>query len=170
MRWAPRWKRGLRSTNSQSGTASAYPASQTGMAIGCCAVDTFTPSGNQAVRGLVAIVWIMGEPVVRTPGKKDKPLRLCAFGRAYRDQKSPVRRCFKSRSPVEDRVRRLASGCRFMLDDFPASCPEHHRPTHDHRHVRMWARRYIGQMRAVTSIFLPQAQKNQSGRPCEPHA
>ena len=47
----------------------------------------------------------------RTPGKIDKPLRLLGLWRANRDQKSPVRRCFKSRPPLGG-VRRFASGCR----------------------------------------------------------
>src|SRR5947209_1069830 len=51
-----------------------------------------------------------GNNPFRTPGKKDKPLRLSAL-EADRDQKSPVRRCFKSRPPFGG-VRRFASGCR----------------------------------------------------------
>ena len=47
---------------------------------------------------------------LRTPGKKDKPLRYASFGGRQR-RKSPVRRCFKSRPPFGG-VRRFASGCR----------------------------------------------------------
>jgi hypothetical protein len=62
-----------------------------------------------------------------------------SVSRSLEDQqrrKSPVRRCFKSRSSAENGVRRFASGCRNDFDGSPASCPVPRRPTHDHRHVR----------------------------------
>jgi hypothetical protein len=52
-----------------------------------------------------------GNPV-RTPGKRDKPLRYAGLWRGRQRRKSPVRRCFKSRPPFGG-VRRFASGCRF---------------------------------------------------------
>ncbi len=67
-------------------------------------------------------------------------------------QKSPLRRCFKPRSPLRTGCAGFASGCRShgrrvheqgreiaSLGGCPASCPDAHRPTHGHRHVRNWA-------------------------------
>jgi len=51
-------------------------------------------------------------------------------------RKSPVRRCFKSRSSVETE---FAGSLRLPVcfsGGSPASCPGSRQPTHDHRHVR----------------------------------
>jgi hypothetical protein len=64
------------------------------------------------IRSLVATAWKGGDPV-RTPGKRDKPLRYAGLWRGRQRRKSPVRRCFKSRPPFGG-VRRFASGCRFF--------------------------------------------------------
>ena len=85
----------------------------------------------------------------------DKPFQRSGIGAgAY--QKSPFRRCFKPRPPLSAGCAGFASGCRssvselwrprfgvsrLLSDDLapggcPASCPDAHRPTHGHRHVR----------------------------------
>ena len=70
---------------------------------------------------------------------------------SQRDQKSPLRRCFKPRPPLSAGCAGFASGCRSRSEveslerpastsgDCPASCPDAHRSTHGHRHVRIWA-------------------------------
>lgn len=98
--------------------------------------------------------WIgWGDPV-RTPGKMDKPLRLLCLWRAKRDQKSPLRRCFKPRPPL----RTECAGFRLRLPvdnratpegvgrpgGCPASCPDAHQLARGHRHVRNWAKGQIG--------------------------
>jgi hypothetical protein len=42
--------------------------------IGCCAVDAFNPEGASHPSFEAAFDWKGGIPI-RTPGKKDKPLR-----------------------------------------------------------------------------------------------
>jgi len=61
-------------------------------------------------QAIEAIVWTRKYPV-RTPGKDRQASLGADLWRADRDQKSPVRRCFKSRPPLGG-VRRFASGCR----------------------------------------------------------
>jgi len=88
-----------------------------------------------------------GSPAPRL-GKRDKPFqRSGRYAPAF--QKSPIRRCFKPRPPPSARFAGFASGCRSdflerVLDLSPggwrASCPATYRPTHVHRHVRIWAR------------------------------
>jgi len=100
---------------------------------------------------------------------------------AGRDQKSPLRRCFKSRPPLragcagsppaashgckeQSRLHQGIPGERCWppaisheeiferpsasspLGGCPASCPDTYRLTHDHRHVRNWARPQIGSL------------------------
>jgi len=47
----------------------------------------------------------------RTAGKMDKPLRCWPLD-SQRDQKSPLRRCFKPRPPLSAGCAGFASGCR----------------------------------------------------------
>jgi hypothetical protein len=88
----------------------------------------------------------------RTPGKIDKPLRLLGLWRANRDQKSPVRRCFKSRPPFGG-VRRFASGCRFFkgwLTGLLSRSP----PTDTRPQARAyWASEVLSQTPRFTSII-----------------
>jgi hypothetical protein len=81
----------------------------------------------------------------RTPGKIDKPLRQAGLWRADGDQKSPVRRCFKSRPPLGG-VRRFASGCRSFsgrLTGLLSRSP----PTDTRPQARAyWARREMGRI------------------------
>jgi len=51
----------------------------------------------------------------RTAGKMDKPLRVLCLWRAERDQKSPLRRCFKSRPSGRTRCAGFASGCWLII-------------------------------------------------------
>src|SRR5580698_11233188 len=51
------------------------------------------------------------EDPFRTAGKMDKPLR-CWLLDSQRDQKSPLRRCFKPRPPLSAGCAGFASGCR----------------------------------------------------------
>ncbi len=67
--------------------------------------------------------------------------------RPAKDQRSPLRRCFKPRPLRRAGCAGFASSCRSdVLKSFrspggwPASCPATYRSTHGHRHVRNWAR------------------------------
>src|SRR5690606_7693543 len=68
-------------------------------------------------------------------------------GRPAKDQRSPLRRCFKPRPLLRAECAGFASGCRSITKKVvttlsggcPASCPDTYRPTHGHRHVRNWA-------------------------------
>jgi len=93
-------------------------------------------------------------------GKPDPHARqerlASSVSRSLEDQqrrKSPVRRCFKSRSSAENGVRRFASGCRNDFDGSPASCPVPRRPTHDHRHVRFGQVGNYAVSRGLQEIF-----------------
>src|SRR5579872_7152918 len=66
-----------------------------------------------ALLGSVAIDWKGKFPSAR-PARETSLFGKSTFGGANRDQKSPVRRCFKSR-PSFGEVRRFASGCRSFL-------------------------------------------------------
>ena len=72
--------------------------------------------------------------------------------RADRDQKSPVRRCFKSRPPLGG-VRRFASGCRpyrgRLTGLLSRSPPADTRP----QARAYWARRKLGESQAIASGF-----------------
>ena len=98
--------------------------------------------------------WIgAGDPRSARPARMDKPLR-CRPLEGRRDQKSPLRRCFKPRPPLSAGCAGFASGCRSRVlrkqlassGGCPASCPDAHRPTHGHRHVRNWAIRHISDL------------------------
>ena len=96
--------------------------------------------------------WLGAGDPFRTAGKMDKPLR-CRPLEGRRDQRSPLRRCFKPRPPLSAGCAGFASGCRlsgselsrprtvsaFAPGGCPASCPDAHQPTRGHRHVRNWA-------------------------------
>ena len=109
----------------------------------------------------------------------NKPLR-CRPLEGRRDQKSPLRRCFRPRPPLRTRCAGFASGCQSSVRSCdrgdlwscdrgsgdlapggcPASCPDAHRPTHGHRHVRNWARAQLGSTAIHCKRFLRQARKN----------
>src|ERR1700688_4693050 len=92
--------------------------------------------------------------------KKDKPLRT-SDTYAPATQKSPIRRCFEPRTPLSAGIAGFASGCRSheqeseitFLGGCPASCPDAHRSTHGHRHVRKRAITGIVQLRRESIIF-----------------
>ena len=70
--------------------------------------------------------------------------------RPAKDQRSPLRRCFKPRPLRRAGCAGFASSCRSdvlksfrSLGGWPASCPATYRSTHGHRHVRNWARMEI---------------------------
>jgi hypothetical protein len=79
-----------------------------GWAVSCCAVaktrlSLFASSSDQSHR--------LDEEKSRPHARQDRQASLGAdLWRAGRDQKSPVRRCFKPRPPFGG-VRRFASGC-----------------------------------------------------------
>ncbi len=93
-----------------------------------------------------------------------------SVSRSLEDQqrrKSPVRRCFKSRSSAENGVRRFASGCRNDVDVSPASCPVPRRPTHDHRHVRFGQSGNYAVSRGLQEIFCGDTKVFSRRRSCE---
>src|ERR1700712_4307394 len=121
---------------------------------------------------------------------KDKPLRYSRWlVESQQNQKSPIRRCFKSRPPLRTRCAgsppAASHGCKDMkspstaslerdagllssvtdlkrpsasssLGGCPASCPDTYRLTHDHRHVRNWARVHISGLSLLCNIFFQQ--------------
>ncbi len=98
----------------------------------------------------VAIVW-RGKSLPHA--RQDRQASLIAdLWRASRDQKSPVRRCFKSRPPFGG-VRRFASGCRFFrrwLTGLLSRSP----PTDTRPQARAyWASEVLGQTPRFTSII-----------------
>jgi hypothetical protein len=112
-----------------------------------------------------AMVWIGG----------CAPLRAWQDGQASSDsgiragyQKSPIRRCFKPRTPLSAGIAGFASGCRSheqeneiaFLGGCPASCPDAHRSTHGHRHVRK---------RAITGIIQPRRESTIYRAPTRAH-
>ena len=107
--------------------------------------------------------WIgAGDSRSARPARMDKPLR-CRPLEGRRDQRSPFRRCFKPRPPLSAGYAGFASGCRSsVLSDAairsasppggcPASCPDAHRSTHGHRHVRNRAVRHISDLNSLSS-------------------
>ena len=70
-----------------------------------------------------------------------------------RDQKSPVRRCFKSCPPLGG-VHRCNLWLPVVWINSLASCPDSLSPTHDHRHVRNWASGSIRFFTSYASGFL----------------
>ena len=105
-----------------------------------------------------------GRPRSALPAKMDKPLRTSGIRAGY--QKSPIRRCFKPRPPLSAGCAGFASGCRSheqgseltSLGGCPASCPDAHRSTHGHRHVRNWATTGIIQLRRESTIYRARAR------------
>jgi hypothetical protein len=104
---------------------------------------------------------------------KDKPFRnQTGFWTAGSSQKSPLRRCFKSRPQRRTEFAGFASGCRseflgrLSLESlvspggWRASCPATYRPTRDHRHVRNWANAEIIHSRWVSSITCMLTREN----------
>ena len=96
--------------------------------------------------GDAALDW-SGRTRSARPARMDKPLR-CRPLEGRRDQRSPLRRCFKPRPPLRAGCAGFASGCRSSSEEAdpssggcPASCPDTYRPTRGHRHVRIWATR-----------------------------
>ena len=82
--------------------------------VRCCAVGYVAERTSlAAILGSVAIDWKGMIPSAR-PARETSLFGKSTFGGADRDQKSPVRRCFKSR-PSFGEVRRFASGCRSFL-------------------------------------------------------
>src|SRR5215212_1957930 len=127
----------------------------------------------------------------RTPGKMDKPLR-CRPLEGRRDQKSPIRRCFKLRPPWRAGFAGFASGCRSLFGtrffvrtgvlasglsiprertlvpgDCPASCPDVHRPARGHRHVRMLGKAQIGAIARNLKGFLEFSPRKRNSSPIQ---
>ena len=83
----------------------------------------------------------------------NKPLLKSRAGGGNRwTPERPDRRCFKTRRLLRAGFAGFASGCRsenlervclLSPGGWRASCPATYRPTHVHRHVRIWARRHI---------------------------
>src|SRR5262249_6451776 len=75
--------------------------------------------------------------------------------------KKPFRRCFKPRPPwragCAGSPPAAGRGCKEVvvssLGGCPASCPDAHRPTHGHRHVRNWAIVQISDLDARCKLF-----------------
>jgi len=63
--------------------------------------------------------WIGWKAPARTPGNEGQAFSVARAGvwNAVETKKSPIRRCFKSTSPVESEVRRFASGCQSRLQE-----------------------------------------------------
>src|SRR3954463_13701003 len=105
-----------------------------------------------------ALDW-KGKVPDRTPGNEKQASSVLTFGGPTRPKK-PVRRCFKSRPPLRARYAGFASGCRLVIESAelsggcPASCPDAHQPTRDHRHVRNWARGRYDHLPPITRPFL----------------
>jgi hypothetical protein len=104
---------------------------------------------------------------LRTAGNEGQAfsvIRLCR--RRY--QKSPLRRCFKPRSPWRAGCAGFASGCRSheqgsessSLGGCPASCPDTHRSTHGHRHVRNWAFNAIRRSDRESTLLVQRGSAN----------
>jgi len=72
-----------------------------------CVGDTVDARGSSPV----CCLGLEREDPFRTAGKMDKPLRCWRLDR-QRDQKSPLRRCFKPRPPLSAGCAGFASGCR----------------------------------------------------------
>ena len=66
------------------------------------------------IKAAVAAVDWKGVPSARL-ARMDKPLRILRLWRAEGDQKSPLRRCFKSRRSGRPRYAGFASGCRLII-------------------------------------------------------
>src|SRR3954470_21844632 len=104
-----------------------------------------------------ALDW-KGKVPDRTPGNEKQASSVLTFGGPTRPKK-PVRRCFKSRPPLRARYAGFASGCRLVIESAelsggcPASCPDAHQPTRDHRHVRNWAMGRYDHLPPTTSPF-----------------
>ncbi|RBP14116.1 hypothetical protein DFR50_110141 [Roseiarcus fermentans] len=116
--------------------------------------------GDRAAKGRAgithqAIVWT--ESPVRTPGKDRQASLIAGLWRAGRDQKSPVRRCFKSRPPWGG-VRRFASGCRSSkgrLTGLLSRSP----PTGTRPQARAyWATAYVFESSGDARGFLPRGR------------
>ena len=111
------------------------------------------------------------------------PLRAWQDGQASSDnrhsrrqtQKSPIRRCFKPRTPLSAGIAGFASGCRSheqesevtFLGGCPASCPDAHRSTHGHRHVRNRALTAIIQLNEESTIYRVRAHSHPPRGECE---
>src|SRR3954454_18533045 len=81
-----------------------------------------------------------------------------------RDQRSPLRRCFKPRPLRRAECAGFASSCRSDVlksshspGGWPASCPATYRSTHGHRHVRNWARIEIIHLTRESTLFTSRA-------------
>jgi hypothetical protein len=85
------------------------------------------------------------------PAKMKQASSVSTFGGPTRPR-SPLRRCFKPRPPLEKRSKpvslpaagRGAKKGRPSSGGCPATCPDTYRPTRGHRHVRIWAGAHIG--------------------------
>src|SRR5437764_4345513 len=80
-----------------------------------------------------------------------------------RDQRSPLRRCFKPRPLRRAECAGFASSCRSDVlksshspGGWPASCPATYRSTHGHRHVRNWARIEIIYLTRESTLLIVQ--------------
>lgn len=75
--------------------------------------DALETRGFNGQAAVAAVDW-KESPSARL-AKMDKPLRIPCLWRAQRDQKSPLRRCFKSRPSGRTRYAGFASGCRLII-------------------------------------------------------
>ena len=75
--------------------------------------DALETRGSKIKAAVAAVDW-KGVPSARL-ARMDKPLRVLCLWRAKRDQKSPLRRCFKSRPSGRTRYAGFASGCRLII-------------------------------------------------------
>src|SRR5208282_4793018 len=102
-----------------------------------------------------------GDPVPHCWQRWTSPFGVPGIG-AGSEPKKPFRRCFKPRRPWRAGYAGFASGCRSReqgssvssLGGCPASCPDAHRPTHGHRHVRNWAISEISYSAALSSVLV----------------
>ena len=123
------------------------------------------------VRHPTMLPWIgKGRSLIRTPGNEKQASSVLTFGGPTRPKK-PVRRCFKSRPPLRAGYAGFASGCRLVIESAelsggcPASCPDAHQPTRDHRHVRNWARGRYDHLPSTTRPFLRNSRDKSALRP-----
>jgi hypothetical protein len=117
----------------------------------------YAPSSGRS-HPSAAMVWIgNARSAPRQEGQASSDIRH--WRRHF--QKSPIRRCFKPRTPLSAGIAGFASGCRSheqeseitFLGGCPASCPDAHRSTHGHRHVRKRALNAIIQLSEESTIY-----------------
>ena len=135
-------------------------------------------AGQRELLNPLSLPWFgLGRPRTARPARMDKPLRLPEpVVETGKDQRSPFRRCFKPRPPSSTGCAGFASGCRSSVSELwrpqrrvsrlapadlapggcPASCPDAHRPTHGHRHVRNRATTHIIESRRESILLRAQ--------------